>query len=332
MLGLVLGWAIRPICLRLGYAEPNVSLTLDRGCWSSWPRSIGATAYVTRRTVRATASTSPTTQAVNRLVARQGVRPGRCPGSRWLPRLRGRPARRRRPRGRRRLLALAAGGARIAGRDGRRAAARARVSRPEGATSRPLRCEPWPSWQPPALPSVVGNAVSGSPSRSACSRWPPPSSWSRLPTQSVAVARARLGHGARPGLGRPADRCGPRCSSRAVRTPPTGPRPRRLPQPVQRARRRARRVHHRDDRAPGRGAPRPARARGPGRAARDACPARRDQAGRRVRGAGRGPLPRGVPRAGPGAAVQDDDAVVDLVAWDEQTAQKGRKGRSLKQA
>ncbi len=31
-------------------------------------------------------------------------------------------------------------------------------------------------------------------------------------------------------------------------------------------------------------------------------------------------------------ALQDDGSVVDLVAWDEQAAQKGRKGRSLKQA
>ena len=61
VIGLVLGWAIRPLCLRFDYTEPNVSFT-----------SIGALFFVAaiigaRRTPRAgpyaaTGRTSPTTR------------------------------------------------------------------------------------------------------------------------------------------------------------------------------------------------------------------------------------------------------------------------------
>ena len=73
VLGLVLGWAVRPICLRLGYAEPDVPL-LTIGLLFFAAAIIGGTAYVTRRTVQRNRFDLAHHQAVNRLVARQGLR------------------------------------------------------------------------------------------------------------------------------------------------------------------------------------------------------------------------------------------------------------------
>ena len=67
VLGLVVGWAIRPLCLRLGYAEPNVSFTAI-GALFFVAAIIGGTAYVTRRTVRRNRFDLAHHQAVNRLV------------------------------------------------------------------------------------------------------------------------------------------------------------------------------------------------------------------------------------------------------------------------
>ena len=67
VLGLVLGWSIRPLCLRLGYAEPNVSITAIAGLFFV-AAIIGGTAYVTRRTVRRNRFDLAHHQAVNRLV------------------------------------------------------------------------------------------------------------------------------------------------------------------------------------------------------------------------------------------------------------------------
>ena len=67
VLGLVLGWAVRPICLQLGYAEPDVSL-LTIGLLLFAAAIIGATAYVTRRTVQRNRFDLAPHQAVNRLV------------------------------------------------------------------------------------------------------------------------------------------------------------------------------------------------------------------------------------------------------------------------
>jgi hypothetical protein len=67
VLGLVVGWAIRPVCLRLGYAEPDVSFTAIGGLFFV-AAIIGGTAYVTRRTVRGNRSQLAHHQAVNRLV------------------------------------------------------------------------------------------------------------------------------------------------------------------------------------------------------------------------------------------------------------------------
>ena len=67
VLGLVLGWAVRSICLRLGYAEPDVSL-LTIGLLVFAAAIIGATAYFTRRTVQRNRFELAHHQAVNRLV------------------------------------------------------------------------------------------------------------------------------------------------------------------------------------------------------------------------------------------------------------------------
>jgi hypothetical protein len=67
ILGLVCGWAIRPLSLRLGYAEPDVSFTAI-GALFFVAAIIGGTAYVTRRTVRRNRFDLAHHQAVNRLV------------------------------------------------------------------------------------------------------------------------------------------------------------------------------------------------------------------------------------------------------------------------
>ena len=67
VVGLVVGWAIRPLALRLDYAEPNVSFTAI-GALFFVAAIIGFTAYVTRRTVRRNRLDLAHHQAVNRLV------------------------------------------------------------------------------------------------------------------------------------------------------------------------------------------------------------------------------------------------------------------------
>jgi Protein of unknown function (DUF3180) len=67
VIGLVLGWSIRPLALRLDYAEPNVSYT-SVGAFFFVAAIIGATAYGTRRTVRRNRLDLAHHQAVNRLV------------------------------------------------------------------------------------------------------------------------------------------------------------------------------------------------------------------------------------------------------------------------
>lgn len=67
MLGLVLGWAVRPLALRLGYAEPQVSL-LTIGLLLFAAAIIAGSAYLTRRTVQQRRFALAHHQAVNRLV------------------------------------------------------------------------------------------------------------------------------------------------------------------------------------------------------------------------------------------------------------------------
>ena len=67
VLGLVLGWAIRPLALRTGYAEPDVSATSIVLLFFV-AAIIGGSAYLTRRTVRARRPDLAHHQAVNRLV------------------------------------------------------------------------------------------------------------------------------------------------------------------------------------------------------------------------------------------------------------------------
>lgn len=67
VLGLVLGWAVRPLSLRFDYAEPDVSFT-SIGALFFVAAIIGGTAYITRRTVRRHRFDLAPHQAVNRLV------------------------------------------------------------------------------------------------------------------------------------------------------------------------------------------------------------------------------------------------------------------------
>jgi len=67
VIGLVLGWLIRPLALRFDWAEPNVSFTAI-GALFFVAAIIGATAYGTRRTVRRNRQDLAHHQAVNRLV------------------------------------------------------------------------------------------------------------------------------------------------------------------------------------------------------------------------------------------------------------------------
>lgn len=67
VLGLVLGWAVRPLALRLGYAEPRVSL-LTVGLLLFAAAIIAGSAYLTRRTVQRRRFALASHQAVNRLV------------------------------------------------------------------------------------------------------------------------------------------------------------------------------------------------------------------------------------------------------------------------
>lgn len=72
VIGLVLGWAVRPLAIRLDFAEPNVSFT-SIGVLFFVAAIVGATAYVTRRTVRRNRHDLAHHQAVNRLVLGKAV-------------------------------------------------------------------------------------------------------------------------------------------------------------------------------------------------------------------------------------------------------------------
>jgi hypothetical protein len=67
VVGMVVGWSVRPLALRFDYAEPNISFT-SIGAFFFVAAIIGATAYVTRRTVRRNRHDLAPHQAVNRLV------------------------------------------------------------------------------------------------------------------------------------------------------------------------------------------------------------------------------------------------------------------------
>ena len=67
VVGLVIGWAVRPLCLRFGYAEPDISL-VTIGVLFFAAAIIGGSAYLTRRTVLRDRFALAPHQAVNRLV------------------------------------------------------------------------------------------------------------------------------------------------------------------------------------------------------------------------------------------------------------------------
>ena len=67
VVGLIGGWALRPLCLRLGYVEPTPSFA-SIGALLFVAAVIGGTAYVTRRTVRRHRTDLAHHHAVNRLV------------------------------------------------------------------------------------------------------------------------------------------------------------------------------------------------------------------------------------------------------------------------
>lgn len=72
VVGLVLGWAIRPLALRFDFAEPTVSFT-GIAVLFFVAAIMGATAYLTRRTVRRNRHDLAHHQAVNRLVLAKAV-------------------------------------------------------------------------------------------------------------------------------------------------------------------------------------------------------------------------------------------------------------------
>ena len=112
VLGLVLGWAVRPLCLRFGYAEPDVSL-LTIGVLFFVAAIIGGSAYLTRRTVLRDRFALAHHQAVNRLVLGKACALAGALLIGRLPRLRRGPARRRRPGLRHPAVALVRRGARV---------------------------------------------------------------------------------------------------------------------------------------------------------------------------------------------------------------------------
>ena len=222
---LVLGWAVRPLCLRLGYAEPDVPLL-----------TIGA-ALLRGRDHRRHGVRHPADRAAQPL--RPGPPPGRQPaGARQGVRAGRRPARSAATSATPlaqlgvgdpalddpavALLLAALGAARG---DGGGPAARARVSRPAATRRSHLRCATWqPSLAAPlrrrqrsvrvtvAVVAALGGhgrrpGVPADPSR-------------RCGSASPSVQRAR------PVLGAPCGSCGPRCCSPGARTPPTVQRPR----------------------------------------------------------------------------------------------------------
>jgi hypothetical protein len=67
VVGLVLGWALRPVALRLGYVEPAVPLA-SAALLAFVAAVIGYAAWSTRRLVRRHRQDLPHHQAVNRLV------------------------------------------------------------------------------------------------------------------------------------------------------------------------------------------------------------------------------------------------------------------------
>lgn len=67
VLGLVLGWALRPWALRTGHAEPDVSL-VSAALIFFVAAIVAGSAYLTRRTVRGSRHQLAHHQAVNRLV------------------------------------------------------------------------------------------------------------------------------------------------------------------------------------------------------------------------------------------------------------------------
>ncbi len=67
VVGLVGGWAVRPLALRLGFLEPSVSIA-SIGALFFVAALVGGSAYVTRRQVRRSRASLAHHQAVNRLV------------------------------------------------------------------------------------------------------------------------------------------------------------------------------------------------------------------------------------------------------------------------
>jgi hypothetical protein len=67
VLGLVVGWAVRPVSIRMGYVEPDVPVVSILLLFFV-AAIIGGSAYLTRRTVQRNRSALPHHHAVNRLV------------------------------------------------------------------------------------------------------------------------------------------------------------------------------------------------------------------------------------------------------------------------
>jgi hypothetical protein len=67
VVGLIGGWAVRPLCIRFGYVEPSVPIAAI-GALFFVAALVGGSAYLTRRVVRGDRSSLEHHQAVNRLV------------------------------------------------------------------------------------------------------------------------------------------------------------------------------------------------------------------------------------------------------------------------
>jgi hypothetical protein len=67
VVGLVVGWSVRPLALRTGYAEPDVPLA-SVALLFFVAAVVGGSAYLTRRVVRRDRTSLQHHQAVNRLV------------------------------------------------------------------------------------------------------------------------------------------------------------------------------------------------------------------------------------------------------------------------
>ena len=252
VVGLVLGWAVRADLRSAGVRRADRLLALDRRCCSSPPRSSAARRTSPGAPCSATAATCAHHQAVNRLVLGKAcalaarLLSAATSATPWPSSGVGDPA------SATRLWRSCLAAARAPARDwSRPCSSSARVA----SLATPTSALTLATWQPHAPSQLRRRATQRPGHRRGRAALGGHRRRARVPADPVAaVARPRLGAALvlswaalrimwTEVLQSPArERRRPRCGGG------------RLPRPVHRARRRARRVHHRDDRAAGRGA------------------------------------------------------------------------------